>query len=227
MAKKLDDEQQKKQQARKEWAEAYNRFNTEKKEELRPAVLDDRSAVSIVTRGVGLGRTGLVKGLDWLLIADVFLMAALLLMGLWELSEKLSNRMLSIDLISFGWFMVDVIGRSVQIDRDYSLNIAPAVERFGIKSFSEKVYKQGLTNKLFYFANEEEKTVKTKELKADLSKKIVSRISLAMILMWVGAAMLLGMVIYMDRVRAFAFAFIGMIAGLVTLIVLYMILKNR
>ena len=227
MTRKNKDEQELKQQARQQWAKAYSEFGTEKKEEKPKTVIDNKSAVNIVTRGINLGETKLVKALDWILIADVILMFSLLAMGLWEMSEKLSFRMLGIDLIAFGWFMVDVTVNSFKAFENYAYNIPAAVNRFGNKSFSEKMYKQNQTAKLVYFADEERKNNKVAELRSSLAKKIVTKIALPVILMTFSAGLLLGMTLYMNKTQAFIYGGVGLLAGIAYLLVVYFILKNR
>lgn len=204
------------------WKDAYDSFSENKEKNVKATGLDKKAASAIVTSGMNISNISILKGGNWLLVADVWFLFALCCLRYRERNAAVGKELLMLDIIATCWALFEIIRKAIKIYTDYSENIPEAVHLFTERMYAENCFSSGYTKELIYLKTKEEETEKTNEIKRKLRTDIFKKMIVVTVILLVGSFCLLGYIRYWNAKNALLFGLLGIPASLIiTFVVMF------
>ena len=202
----------KKEKRNSPWKDAYENFSESKEKNVKNTGLDKKAASAIVTSGMNISNISILKGGNWLLVADVWFLFALCCLRYRERNAAIGKELL----------MLDIIRKAIKIYTDYSENIPEAVHLFTERMYAENCFSLGYTKELLYLKTQEEESAKTEEIKRKLRTDIFRKMIVVTAILLVGSFCLLGYIRYWNVKSSLLFGLLGIPASLIiTFVVMF------
>ncbi|MBQ6477903.1 MAG: hypothetical protein IJI44_00910 [Erysipelotrichaceae bacterium] len=197
------------------WKEAYENFSEKGEKTVKATGLDKKAASAIVTSGMNISNISILKGSNWLLVADVWFLFILCCLRYREKNVALQNELLMLDIIATCWALFEIIRKAIKIYTDYAENIPEAVHLFTERMYAENCFQSGYTKELIHLKNGEEEAAKTEEIKKKLRTDIFKKMILVMVILLTGSMCLLGFIRYWNVKSALLFGLLGIPVALI------------
>ncbi|MBQ6126009.1 MAG: hypothetical protein IJI77_03180 [Erysipelotrichaceae bacterium] len=205
----------KKEKRNSPWKEAYENFSESKEKNVKTTGLDKKAASAIVTSGMNISNISILKGSNWLLVADVWFLFALCCLRYRERNVAIEKELLMLDIIATCWALFEIIRKAIKIYTDYSENVPEAVHLFTERMYAENCFSLGYTKEPIYLKTKEEESAKTEEIKRKLRTDIFRKIIIVTAILLVGSFCLLGYIRYWNVKNALLFGLLGIPASLI------------
>ena len=197
------------------WKDAYDSFSDNKEKTAKATGLDKKAASAIVTSGMNISNISILKGSNWLLVADVWFLFALCCLRYRERNAAIEKELLMLDIIATCWALFEIIRKAIKIYTDYSENIPKAVHLFTERMYAENCFSSGYTRELIHLKTKEEETEKTNEIERKLRTDIFKKMIIVTMILLVGSFCLLGYIRYWNVKNALLFGLLGIPASLI------------
>ena len=197
-----------------------------KEETAKPTGLDKKTASAILTNGMNISNIHILKGSNWLLIADVWFLFALCCLRYHERNTAIEKELLMLDVIATCWALFEIIKKAIKIYTDYSENIPETVRLFTEKTYAENCFKEGYTKELVYLKTKEEETAKVNEIKGKLRTDIFKKMIVVTTILLLGSFCLLGYIRYWNVKSAALFGLLGIPASLLICVIVMLALSR-
>ena len=212
----------KKEKRNSPWKDAYENFSESKEKNVKNTGLDKKAASAIVTSGMNISNISILKGGNWLLVADVWFLFALCCLRYRERNAAIGKELLMLDIIATCWALFEIIRKAIKIYTDYSENIPEAVHLFTERMYAENCFSLGYTKELLYLKTQEEESAKTEEIKRKLRTDIFRKMIVVTAILLVGSFCLLGYIRYWNVKSSLLFGLLGIPASLIiTFVVMF------
>lgn len=192
--------------------------------------MDNEFSANIVTNGIDISNIKFLKPLHYVLFANALLIAIICISGVFKREDALVLNGRSIVLISACWIIYEIVKKATNVFLDNVYFIPLAVSKFENLSFTDRLYKKGLTKERVYYSDKQQVQQAIEKIVNKLKKDINTKLTIILSVFMVDFCFLWGYLQYWDIKKALLFSLLGIPIGIVLTIIasfIYSFIKKR